>query len=52
MPRLCAGPSWQRDDLDTFLSLYDPAIEWHAVFERLLGGDENCYRGIDGLRQA
>jgi ketosteroid isomerase-like protein len=43
--------AWQRDDLDAFISLYDPAIEWYAVFERLTGGDASCYRGIEGIRQ-
>jgi ketosteroid isomerase-like protein len=43
--------AWQRDDLDAFLARGDPAVEWHAVFERLLGGTEHCYRGIEGLRE-
>ena len=43
--------AWQRDDLDTFLSLADPAVEWHAALERVIGGIEQCYRGIEGLRR-
>ena len=44
--------AWQRGDLDTWLSAYDPAIEWHPALERIVGGMENSYRGIDGLREA
>jgi ketosteroid isomerase-like protein len=43
--------AWQSDDLDTFLTAYDPAIEWHTALERVVGGIENCYRGIEGLRR-
>jgi ketosteroid isomerase-like protein len=43
--------AWQSDDLDTFLTAYDPTIEWHTAMELLVGGMENCYRGIEGVRQ-
>ena len=43
--------AWQRDDLDGWLSACDTAVEWHAVLERLVGGIENSYRGMAGLRQ-
>jgi ketosteroid isomerase-like protein len=42
--------AWQRDDLDAWLSLYHPAIEWHNA-ERLVEGAGSPYRGIDGIRQ-
>src|SRR5215211_4199227 len=44
--------AWQRDDLDAWLTAYDPAIEWHTALERIVGGIENCYRGLDRLREA
>jgi ketosteroid isomerase-like protein len=43
--------AWQRDDLDTWVSNTDPAIEWHTVLERLVEGPESVYRGHDGVRQ-
>jgi|SRR5215210_6423134 len=43
--------AWQRQDLETWLTAYDPAIEWHTALERVIGGLDNCYRGIEGLRQ-
>src|SRR5688500_19241694 len=43
--------AWQGDDPGLFLSFFDPSIEWHAPLERELGGPQNCYRGIDGMRQ-
>jgi len=43
--------AWQLEDLDKWLSAYDPAIQWHTALERVVGGMENCYRGIEGLVQ-
>ena len=43
--------AWQRDDLDAWLSTLDPAMEWHAAFERLVGGTGSIYRGIEGMRE-
>ena len=43
--------AWQRDDFDTWLSTLDPAVEWHTALERLVGGGENHYRGIEGMRE-
>src|SRR5947208_13182523 len=43
--------AWQRDDLDTWLSTLDPAVEWHTALERLVGGVGSFYRGIDGMRE-
>jgi ketosteroid isomerase-like protein len=43
--------AWQSDDLDAFLSVIDPNIEWHAVLRRLLEGPESLYRGHDGIRR-
>ena len=43
--------AWQRDDLDTFLSLLDPTIEWHTLPERLVEGIESFYQGYEGIRR-
>jgi ketosteroid isomerase-like protein len=43
--------AWQRDDLDAFLSKTHPAIEWHAVLERLAEGPQSVYRGHEGVRR-
>jgi ketosteroid isomerase-like protein len=45
------GVAWQRDDLDTWLFLLDPTIEWHTLPERLVEGAESFYRGYDGVQQ-
>jgi ketosteroid isomerase-like protein len=43
-----AVEAWQRDDRETWLSLYDPAIEWRT--ERLVEDAGSARRGIDGIR--
>jgi ketosteroid isomerase-like protein len=43
--------AWQRDDLDTWLSTLDPAVEWHTALERLVGGMGSFYRGVKGMRE-
>jgi ketosteroid isomerase-like protein len=43
--------AWQSDDLDGFLAEIDPEVVWHAAFERLVGGMDNSYRGIEGMRE-
>ena len=43
--------AWQRDDLDMFLSLLDPTIEWHTLPERLVEGIESFYQGYEGIRR-
>lgn len=42
--------AWHRDDLDTWLSILDPAIEWHTA-ERMVEGSESVYRGIEGMHE-
>lgn len=42
--------AWHRDDLDTWLSILDPAMEWHTA-ERMVEGSESVYRGIEGMRE-
>ena len=43
--------AWQRDDLEAFMTGIHPAIEWHAVLERLVEGPQSLYRGHEGVRQ-
>jgi ketosteroid isomerase-like protein len=43
--------AWQRDDFDTWLSVLDPAVEWHTALERLVGGTGTFYRGVKGMRE-
>ena len=40
-----------RRDLACVIALADPAVEWHAVLERLVEGPENQYRGREGVRR-
>jgi ketosteroid isomerase-like protein len=46
-----AVEAWQRDDLETWLSLMDPAVEYHTAIERGLEGGASVYRGHDGVRE-
>jgi ketosteroid isomerase-like protein len=43
--------AWQRDDLEAFMSGIHPAMEWHAVLQRLVEGPQGVYRGHDGVRR-
>ena len=43
--------AWQRDDLEAFMAGIHPAIEWHAVLERLVEGPQSVYRGHEGVRR-
>jgi ketosteroid isomerase-like protein len=43
--------AWNRDDLDTFLDLLVPDIEWHSSIEPSFEGTESVFRGHDGIRQ-
>ena len=43
--------AWQRDDLDSHLSLIDPDVEWHTAIERGFGPAESVYHGHDGIRE-
>jgi ketosteroid isomerase-like protein len=47
--RLAAA--WNRDDLDAFLDLLDPDVEWHTSIEPFFEGTESVFRGHDGIRQ-
>jgi ketosteroid isomerase-like protein len=43
--------AWNRDDLERFLDLLDPDIEWHTSIEPFFEGVESVFRGHDGIRQ-
>lgn len=43
--------AWNRDDLDTFLDLLDPDIEWRSSIEPSFEGTESVFRGHDGIRR-
>ena len=47
--RLAAA--WNSDDLDTFLDLLDPDVEWHSSIEPSFEGTESVFRGHDGIRR-
>jgi ketosteroid isomerase-like protein len=42
--------AWQRDGSETWLSMFDPEVEWHSA-QRLVEGAASTYRGIDGMRE-
>ena len=46
-----AHKAWQRDDLDGWLSLIDPNVEWLTAVEREVGGVTSVYRGHEGMRE-
>jgi ketosteroid isomerase-like protein len=43
--------AWNRDDLDAFLDLLDPDIEWRTSIEPFFEGTESVFRGHDGIRE-
>jgi ketosteroid isomerase-like protein len=43
--------AWQRNDLETFMSMMHPEVEWHTAFERLVEGAASAYRGREGIHQ-
>ena len=43
--------AWQRDDFEAWAAALDPAIEWHAVLQRLVDGVAGVYRGTEGMRE-
>ena len=43
--------AWNRDDLDAFLDLLDPDLEWHTSIEPFFEGTESVFRRHDGIRQ-
>ena len=42
--------AWQRDDLETWLSCQDPAIEWDVAVRQVEGAG-SVYRGVEGTRE-
>lgn len=46
-----AHKAWQRDDVDGWLSLIDPNVEWLTAVEREVGGVTSVYRGHEGMRE-
>jgi ketosteroid isomerase-like protein len=46
-----AVEAWQRDDLETWLALIDPDMEYHPAIRRVLEGGASLYRGHDGMRE-
>ena len=47
----CALEAWQSEDLETWISGFDPSVEWYGALERLLEGPESVYRGHEGIRR-
>ena len=43
--------AWNADDLDAFLAVLDPELEWHPAIEPGLEGKATIYRGHDGARR-
>jgi ketosteroid isomerase-like protein len=43
--------AWQRDDLDSFLSVIDPNVELLTAIERGLGHAGRIFRGHEGMRE-
>ena len=44
--------AWNADDLDAYLAVLDPEVEWHPSIEPALEGGETTRRGHDGARKA
>ena len=40
-----------RRDIEALLDELDPDVEWHDVFNVMLGGQATTYRGHDGVRE-
>jgi len=43
--------AWQSDDLEGFLCLLDPEIEWLTAIERGLGSAGSVFHGHEGVRE-
>jgi ketosteroid isomerase-like protein len=43
--------AWNRDDLDAFLHLLDPDIEWNTSIEPFFEGTDSVFRGHEGIRE-
>ena len=46
-----AADAWNEDDLEAFLAVLDPDIEWHTSIERFFEGPASTFRGHTGIRQ-
>jgi ketosteroid isomerase-like protein len=46
-----AVEAWNGDDLDAFLAVLDPDVEWHPAIQPGLEGRATTYRGHDGARE-
>jgi ketosteroid isomerase-like protein len=42
--------AWHRGDLDAWLAMAHPEVEWYSEVARRVEGSEVVYRGHDGLR--
>jgi ketosteroid isomerase-like protein len=42
--------AYNRRDVEAAIELLDPAVEWYAALDVLLGGEETVYRGHEGIR--
>ncbi len=43
--------AYNRRDADGVIAEVHPDVEWHDVFQTMLGGDARSFRGYDGLRE-
>ena len=43
--------AFNRRDIDAVLEDLDPEVEWHPLFQVLLGGKATVYRGHEGYRE-
>ena len=46
-----AHEAWQRDDLEAWLAMIDPDIEWLTAVERSVAGSTSMCRGHEGMRE-
>jgi ketosteroid isomerase-like protein len=44
--------AYNRRDVDAFLEIHDPDVEWHPALQPMLGGEATVYRGHEGVREA
>ena len=46
-----AVAAFNRRDIEAVLEELDPGVEWHPLFQVLLGGEVTVYRGHEGYRE-
>src|SRR5689334_22728600 len=46
-----AVDTWNRDDFDAWIDLFDPEFEWHTAIERAFEGTDSVFRGFAGARK-